>query len=94
MVRSTATPCVSNHVARVVRRYPPTNASNTPLAEAGGTTTCPACRTALIGRDWYRLTRWGLVDGRCPGCRATVPGVFERRPGRWGPRRLPVWMGA
>ena len=62
--------------------------------EAGGTTTCPACRTALIGRDWYRLTRWGLVDGRCPGCRATVPGVFERRPGRWGPRRLPVWMGA
>jgi pyruvate formate lyase activating enzyme len=62
--------------------------------EAGGTTTCPACRTALIGRDWYRLTRWDLVDGRCPGCRATVAGVFERRPGRWGPRRLPVWMGA
>jgi len=62
--------------------------------EAGGTTTCPACRTALIGRDWYRLTRWELMDGRCPGCGAAVPGVFERRPGRWGPRRLPVWMGA
>ena len=62
--------------------------------EAGGTTACPACRTPLIGRDWYRLTRWDLVDGRCPGCRATVPGVFERSPGRWGARRLPVWMGA
>jgi pyruvate formate lyase activating enzyme len=62
--------------------------------EAGGTTTCPGCRTALIGRDWYQLTGWKLVDGRCPGCRATVPGVFEQRPGRWGPRRLPVRMGA
>jgi pyruvate formate lyase activating enzyme len=62
--------------------------------EAGGTTTCPACRTALIGRDWYQLTGWKVVDGRCPGCRATVPGVFEQRPGRWGPRRLPVRIGA
>jgi pyruvate formate lyase activating enzyme len=62
--------------------------------ETGGTTTCPTCHTALIGRDWYRLTRWEVVDGRCPACRATVPGVFERRPGRWGARRLPVWMGA
>ena len=62
--------------------------------EAGGTTSCPDCRTPLIGRDWYHLTRWKLADGRCPGCGAAVPGVFERGPGRWGARRLPVRMGA
>src|SRR5205085_1751566 len=62
--------------------------------EAGGTTSCPDCQTPLIGRDWYHLTRWKLADGRCPGCGAAVPGVFERGPGRWGARRLPVRMGA
>ena len=61
--------------------------------EAGGTTYCPACRIALIGRDWYRLTRWSLHQGRCTSCGAPVPGVFEERPGRWGPRRLPVHLG-
>jgi pyruvate formate lyase activating enzyme len=50
--------------------------------EAGGTTACPACGTAVIGRDWYRLTRWALTEGRCAGCGAHVPGVFERAPGR------------
>jgi pyruvate formate lyase activating enzyme len=61
--------------------------------EAGGTTYCPACETAVIGRDWYRLTRWKLEGGRCTACGAEVPGVFEVRPGRWGPRRLPVRLG-
>jgi len=61
--------------------------------EAGGTTSCPACGMALIGRDWYRLTRWKLDHGRCTACGAQVPGVFEARPGRWGPRRLPVRLG-
>src|SRR5207237_588660 len=58
--------------------------------ESGGTTYCGSCGEPLIGRDWYRLTRWAIGDGRCEGCGAAVPGVFEPRPGRWGPRRLPV----
>jgi pyruvate formate lyase activating enzyme len=61
--------------------------------EAGGTTSCPACGAAVIGRDWYRLTRWGLSQGRCTACGAAVPGVFEKAPGRWGARRLPVRIG-
>src|SRR5713101_4442534 len=31
--------------------------------EPGGTTWCPACGEAVVGRDWYRLTKWGLRDG-------------------------------
>ena len=62
--------------------------------EAGGITWCPGCGTALIGRDWYRMTRWGLSQGRCAACGARVPGVFEEAPGRWGARRLPVRIGA
>src|SRR5207248_933397 len=52
--------------------------------ESGGTTYCGSCGEPLIGRDWYRLTRWAIADGRCEGCGAAVPGVFEPRPGRWG----------
>jgi pyruvate formate lyase activating enzyme len=62
--------------------------------EAGGTTSCGACGEPLIGRDWYRMTRWALRDGCCATCGARVPGVFERLPGRWGSRRLPVRLGA
>ncbi|HTO96977.1 MAG TPA: AmmeMemoRadiSam system radical SAM enzyme [Myxococcales bacterium] len=62
--------------------------------QAGGTTFCPGCGEALIGRDWYRLTRWGLSHGRCKGCGASIPGLFEEAPGRWGARRLPVRIGA
>jgi len=52
------------------------------------TTWCPACDTAAIARDWYELRRWALDgDGRCAGCGATIPGVFEARPGDWGARR-------
>jgi pyruvate formate lyase activating enzyme len=62
--------------------------------ESGGTTYCPRCREPLIGRDWYRLTTWALRTGRCMHCGTDVPGLFEDRPGRWGPRRLPVHLGA
>jgi pyruvate formate lyase activating enzyme len=57
----------------------------------GGSTRCPSCGTLLIGRDWFELTAWNLTpEGGCGGCGATLPGVFEVRPGRWGARRLPV----
>ncbi|HXH01975.1 MAG TPA: AmmeMemoRadiSam system radical SAM enzyme [Candidatus Competibacteraceae bacterium] len=57
----------------------------------GGSTYCHQCGALLIERDWYRLGDWGLTaDGRCRCCGTPLPGVFEARPGRWGPRRAPV----
>jgi pyruvate formate lyase activating enzyme len=57
----------------------------------GGTTSCHACGSALIERDWFELRSWGLGDeGRCRRCGARCPGVFEASPGSWGARRLPV----
>jgi pyruvate formate lyase activating enzyme len=59
--------------------------------EQGGTTWCHACGAALIGRDWYVLTRWGLTqEGRCASCGTRCAGVFEARPGDWGAQRQPV----
>ena len=63
--------------------------------EAGQSTWCPTCGACVIGRDGYRITAWNLAvdggQGRCV-CGAGIPGVFEARPGTWGPRRLPVRM--
>lgn len=59
--------------------------------ERGGSTYCHQCGTRLIGRDWYVLRTWQLTaDGRCQRCGARCAGVFEPRPGTWGPRRQPV----
>ncbi len=58
--------------------------------ETGGSTFCHRCGERLIGRDWYRLTGWNLVDGACGGCGEPLPGRFAERPGDWGARRLPV----
>lgn len=59
--------------------------------EAGGSTRCPGCGAVVIGRDGYELTRWHLTgDGRCESCGTRIPGRFDKRPGRWGARRLPV----
>lgn len=57
----------------------------------GGSTFCPRCGHLLIERDWYRLGRWGLTpDGNCEACGERCAGVFEARPGTWGPRRQPL----
>ncbi len=59
----------------------------------GDSTYCHHCGTRLIGRDWYRLTEWSLTaDGRCSRCGTACAGVFEARPGAWGPRyqRVPM----
>jgi pyruvate formate lyase activating enzyme len=59
----------------------------------GGSTWCHGCGQRLIERDWYQLGSWRLTDdGRCQGCGARCPGVFDGPPGRWGPRRLPVLL--
>jgi pyruvate formate lyase activating enzyme len=55
------------------------------------TTYCAGCGTALIERDWYRLTGWGLGQGgHCRTCGTALPGRFEDSPGTWGPKRQPV----
>ena len=58
--------------------------------EDGGSTHCHACGARLIGRDWYRLGEWQLIDGNCARCGTSCCGVFEDRPGTWGARRQPV----
>ena len=59
----------------------------------GGSTWCPECGELLIERDWYVLGKWGLDDkGCCANCGTRIPGVFEKEPGNWGARRLPIAM--
>jgi pyruvate formate lyase activating enzyme len=61
--------------------------------EMGGSTYCHQCHERLIGRDWYRLTEWNLKgEGICRFCGTRCAGVFEAKPGEWGPRCLPVDM--
>jgi pyruvate formate lyase activating enzyme len=57
----------------------------------GGSTWCHACGHLLVGRNWYELTAWNLDEqGACASCGAPCAGVFERHPGNWGAKRLPV----
>ncbi len=59
----------------------------------GDSTSCPGCGRLVIGRDWYLLTAWNLTDrGKCKFCGFQIHGVFEEKPGDWGPRRLLVDM--
>ena len=63
--------------------------------EDGSSTYCHGCGAKLIGRDWYLMTAWNLTpDGRCKRCNTLLSGVFDGPPGDWGPRRLPVRLGA
>jgi pyruvate formate lyase activating enzyme len=56
----------------------------------GDRTLCPGCGAAVIERDRYRLLGWNLHAGRCTHCGHPIAGVFEDRPGTWGPRRQPL----
>ncbi|MBN2112780.1 MAG: AmmeMemoRadiSam system radical SAM enzyme [Acidimicrobiia bacterium] len=54
----------------------------------GQSTRCPACGALLVGRDWYRLTAWGLTsEGRCAACGAPCPGIFAAAAGLPPPDR-------
>jgi pyruvate formate lyase activating enzyme len=58
---------------------------------AGGTTTCPACGSPVVVRDWYAIRHYSLTnDGHCCSCGHRLPGVYDGPAGDWGPRRLPV----
>lgn len=59
----------------------------------GGSTWCPGCGQRLIERDWYTLGEYKLAGNRCARCSHEVPGVFDRTPGDWGARRVPVVLG-
>jgi pyruvate formate lyase activating enzyme len=61
--------------------------------QEGDTTFCAECETPLIERNWYELVSWNLVDGACPRCGTTCPGVFEAHAGNWGAKRLAVKLG-
>jgi len=63
--------------------------------KAGSSTFCHHCGRILIGRDWYQLSDWNLdAHGACTQCGTHCAGVFQPRPGTWGPKRLPVRLVA
>lgn len=55
-------------------------------------TYCRACHALLIERDWYDLLKYAMDGDRCAACGARQAGCFEREPGNWGRRRMPVDM--
>jgi len=62
--------------------------------EASQSTYCARCGELLIERDWYQLGRYRIEAGACMACRHPVAGHFDDRPGSWGPKRLPIAIGA
>ena len=47
---------------------------NAPEIEAA-TTSCARCGEVLIARSDYAVTKWRLVEGRCPRCKHALAGV-------------------
>ena len=41
------------------------------------TTYCPECRAELIKRDWHSVLQNNILNGACPECGTTVPGIFN-----------------
>lgn len=61
----------------------------------GGTTSCPGCGAALIVRDWHRILQQDVTaEGRCPHCQTRIAGHFGHSAGFFGPRRIPIRIGA
>ncbi|MCH2206338.1 MAG: AmmeMemoRadiSam system radical SAM enzyme [Lentisphaerales bacterium] len=57
---------------------------------ANDSTFCSECGKLLIGRDWYELSDWNLLSGKCNSCHTQCAGVYEDTPGTWGRRRQSV----
>jgi pyruvate formate lyase activating enzyme len=61
----------------------------------GGSTFCPGCGAPLIERDWYSLLDYRVApDGKCTECGTAIAGRFEEFRKPFGPRRIPVRLGA
>ncbi len=64
----------------------------------GSSTYCHSCGETLIGRNGYELSDWNIDrDGgraACTRCRVEVTGLFDKKPGTWGPKRQPVRIAA
>ena len=59
--------------------------------KSGSSTYCHHCGELLIGRNWYELSEWNIDQvGNCIKCGTICPGLFEKHPGKWGAKRLPV----
>jgi pyruvate formate lyase activating enzyme len=56
------------------------------------TTRCSGCGSAVIGRDGYAITGWGLRHGNCDKCGLRLPGHFEAKPGQWGSKRRRLFI--
>jgi pyruvate formate lyase activating enzyme len=60
----------------------------------GSSSYCHQCGHLLIERDWYELGSWGLdKNACCEACGASIPGLFEEKPGQWGAQSMPVFVG-
>jgi len=58
----------------------------------GSRTYCPSCKKLLIERDGFVLGEYNLKDNTCGFCGHTIAGVFEKSPGHWGGKRVPVQL--
>jgi pyruvate formate lyase activating enzyme len=57
----------------------------------GGSTYCPGCGGAVIGRDWYKILDYRVTDdGRCRACGHALAGRYEHFTTSFGSRRIPV----
>ena len=57
----------------------------------GDSTSCPACGSALIVRDWYEIEQYRVTDdGHCPDCGKPIAGHFEKFTRAFGRQRIPV----
>lgn len=57
----------------------------------GQSTYCHSCGNMLIERSWYELGFWNLDDnGNCNNCGTKLSGHYDKNPGDWGSKRMPV----
>ncbi len=59
--------------------------------QEGSSTYCPGCQKRVIERDWFVLGEYHVKpNGECGFCGTSIAGRFDKEPGRWGAKRLPV----
>ncbi len=57
----------------------------------GDATLCPACKTAVLQRDWYEILDSKLTpEGACTQCGTPLPGRFQGLIGSFGRKRMRV----